>query len=381
MDLSEYDHKIFSEGIADFESVALEIFRFQYRNNPVYHEYVKALRLKLPDVTSIRQIPFLPIRFFKSHSVITTRFEPQIVFESSGTTGSVKSRHLVKDLSLYEKSFTKGFEIVYGPAKDLCIIGLLPSYSQRGNSSLVYMVNELVKQSLHQASGFYLKDYQTLFDTLATLEKEKQKTILLGVTFALLDFAEKYSLALKHTIIMETGGMKGRREEMIRQEVHDLLKASFNLPVIDSEYGMTELLSQAYSEGNGIFHCPPWMKVLIRDDEDPLSVQSAVGNQQSAVGNQQSAIGNQQSAVGSQQSAVGNRQSAVDSRERDESPIIIHNSLITAQGAINVIDLANIYSCSFIATDDAGKLYEDGSFEVLGRMDNSDLRGCSLLTL
>ncbi len=216
-------------------------------------------------------------------------------------------------------------------------IGVLSGFClltwKEGNSSLVYMVNELIQMSGHAESGFYLHEYDKLYSVLTSLEKKKQKTLLIGVTFALLDLAEKYSLPLAHTIIMETGGMKGRREEMIRREVHDILQQSFNVPAVHSEYGMTELLSQAYSKGNGIFHCPPWMKVLVRDEEDPLSVRMPPANQQMAF----------------------------------------------ATGAINVIDLANIYSCSFIATDDAGKLYNDGSFEVLGRMDNSDLRGCSLL--
>jgi hypothetical protein len=239
----------------------------------------------------------------------------------------------VKDIDIYKESFTKSFELFYGPVTNWCVIGLLPSYLERKNSSLIYMVDELIKKSSHPQSGFYLHEHEKLYPVLQSLENAKQKTILFGVTFALLDFAEKYPLPLQHTIIMETGGMKGRREEMIRREVHDILQKSFHAPVIHSEYGMTELLSQAYSKGNGIFHCPPWMKVLVRDDEDPLTI-----------------------------------------RELSLSP-----SPGPVAGAINVIDLANIYSCSFIATDDAGKLYQDGSFEVLGRIDNSDLRGCSLM--
>jgi hypothetical protein len=334
MDLSKYDHKIFTIGAKDFEPLALEIFRFQYDNNPVYHEYVNALQISVPAITAITEIPFLPIRFFKSHAVITTVFSPEIVFESSGTTGSVASRHLIKNIALYETDFTSGFEFFYGPVKDWCIIGLLPSYLERNNSSLVYMVKELTRQTGHTSSGFYLQGHDKLFATLKNLEKERQKTILIGVTFALLDFAEKYSLPLEHTIIIETGGMKGRRKEMIRQEVHDILERSFGLPAIHSEYGMTELLSQAYSKGNGIFHCPPWMKVLVRDDEDPLNVSVP--------------------------------------RFQTVTPVT---------GAINIIDLANIYSCSFIATDDAGRLFSDGSFEVLGRIDNSDIRGCSLMVV
>ncbi len=332
---SQWNHKIFTIKEKDVEPLALEIFRFQYSNNPVYHEYVNALHINARAVKSVVQIPFLPIRFFKSHTVQTTVFDPAAIFESSGTTGSSNSSHRVKDITIYKDSFTIAFQLFYGPISDWCIIGLLPSYLERGNSSLVYMVNELIQMSGHAESGFYLHEYDKLYSVLTSLEKKKQKTLLIGVTFALLDLAEKYSLPLAHTIIMETGGMKGRREEMIRREVHDILQQSFNVPAVHSEYGMTELLSQAYSKGNGIFHCPPWMKVLVRDEEDPLSVRMPPANQQMAF----------------------------------------------ATGAINVIDLANIYSCSFIATDDAGKLYNDGSFEVLGRMDNSDLRGCSLLAL
>jgi len=339
MDLTQYTHKLFLPTVSDFDQLALEIFRYQYRKNPVYHDYVNALSINDATVQNITQIPFLPISFFKSHSIQTTSFEPELIFESSGTTGSVNSRHLIKDAGLYKNSFITGFELAYGPIKDWCVIGLLPSYLERGNSSLVYMVDELTRQSGHPQSGFYLDEFEKLFTTLQQLEQAGQKSLLIGVTFALLDFAEKYSLPLKHTIVMETGGMKGRREEMIREEVHAVLKRSFCLNKIHSEYGMTELLSQAYSKGNGIFRCPPWMKVFVRDDEDPLSVVS--------------------------------RQSSVDSRQ----------SSIVSNGVINIIDLANIYSCSFIATDDAGRLYDDGRFEVLGRMDNSDLRGCSLMVI
>jgi Acyl-protein synthetase, LuxE len=308
-----------------FEALALEVFRFQSTNNPIYKAYLEALNVNPLFIVSIKQIPFLPIRFFKSHAVQSTLFEPAAIFESSGTTGSINSSHLVKNLSLYEESFIRGFELFYGPVKEYCILGLLPSYLERNNSSLVYMVDKLIQLSKHPQSGFYLDEYEKLYIILSELEKRKQKIILIGVTFALLDFAEKYSLPLCHTIIMETGGMKGRREEMIRLQVHDSLKKSLGVSVIHSEYGMTELLSQAYSKGEGIFNCPPWMKVMVRDEEDPLLVKE------------------------------------------------------NGSGVINVIDLANIYSCSFIATDDAGKINADGSFEVLGRMDGSDLRGCSLM--
>lgn len=327
---SEQNDKIFTVDQKGFASAAVEIFRFQYDNNPIYRNFSNALGFDNSKVQHIEQIPFLPINFFKTHTIQTTPFEPQMIFESSGTTGTVNSRHLVKDLSLYEKSFIKGFEIFYGPVQDYCILGLLPSYLERKNSSLLYMVDHLIRMSGHPSSGFYLNEFDKLLATLERLEQAKQKTILIGVTFALLDFAEKIiatgnAKQLEHTIIMETGGMKGRREDMIREEVHQVLKKAFNVPAIHSEYGMTELLSQAYSKKDGIFHCPPWMRVFVRDEEDP--------------------------------------------------------SQVSTQGAglINIIDLANIYSCSFIATDDVGKVYEDGSFEVLGRKDNSDLRGCSLL--
>lgn len=328
----QWNHKIFSTNEQGFEALSLEVFRYQYRVNPVYKNYVDALAVNSANIQQIEQIPFLPIRFFKSHTVMSGDFEPEAVFESSGTTTTLNSRHYVNDASLYKESFTRAFELFYGAAKELCIIGLLPSYLEKNSSSLVYMVNELITQSNHPLSGFYLNEHEKLVAVLQQLESRKQPTLLIGVTFALLDLAEKFTMPLQYTAVMETGGMKGRRKEMIRAEVHDVLKQAFHVPVIHSEYGMTELLSQAYSKGNGIFNSPPWMKVLVRDEEDPLYVRSSPGNRH-----------------------------------------------IT--GAINVIDLANIHSCSFIATDDAGRLYPDRSFEVLGRLDNSDLRGCSLLTL
>lgn len=353
----QWKDKIFTVTAQGFEGLALELFRFQYENNSVYHEYVNALRVNTETVHSIEKIPFLPIRFFKSHEIQTTSFAADTIFESSGTTGSVNSRHLVKDIGLYEKSFIDGFELFYGPAKEWCIIGLLPSYLERQHSSLIYMVNKLIALSGHANSGFYLNEFEKLFNVLKDLEKKKQKTLLIGVTFGLLDFAEAYSSPIQaglfdHTIIMETGGMKGRRREMIRQEVHGILKESFHVPGIHSEYGMTELLSQAYSDGDGIFQCPPWMKVLIRDDEDPLRVRH-LEEDSGRVGH-----------LGGESQRVGQPRG------------VRHIS-----GAINIIDMANVYSCSFIATDDAGKIFSDGSFEVLGRMDNSDLRGCSLMVL
>lgn len=321
----QWNHKVFGVNEAGFEALALEVFRFQSLNSPVYRDYLGALNINPATVTSLEKIPFLPVRFFKSHTVQTTSFEPAAIFESSGTTGSINSRHLVKDLSLYEESFTTAFQLFYGPVIEWCIIGLLPSYLERKGSSLVYMVDRLIQISEHPQSGFYLNENEQLFTLLTELEKRNQKTLLIGVTFALLDFAAQYPQLLQHTVVMETGGMKGRREEMIRPQVHELLKIAFQLPAIHSEYGMTELLSQAYSKGDGIFTCPSWMKILVRDEEDPFLVKR------------------------------------------------------TGSGTINVIDLANIYSCSFIATDDIGKIQPDGSFEVLGRIDGSDLRGCSLM--
>jgi len=341
----QWDHKIFNITETSFEQLALEVFRFQYRHNSLYKTYTDMLGIKAEKITSLYQIPFLPIGFFKTHAIKTTEFEPQAVFESSGTSQSVKSHHLIKDVELYRRSLMKGFEIFYGSVNDWCILGLLPSYLERRNSSLVFMTDELIKQSHHPQSGFYLNEYGKLYNTLKDLERKKQKTLLIGVSFALLDLAEQYPLHLQHTMIMETGGMKGRREEMVRQELHELLRMKFAVDLIHSEYGMTELLSQAYSKGNGIFHCPPWMKVLIRDEEDPFSVPPGVRSSEFKVQSSESEM---------------------------------RKSLT---GAINIIDLANIYSCSFIATDDAGKIYDDGSFEVLGRIDNSDIRGCSLMVV
>jgi hypothetical protein len=321
----EHEDKIFSTDGHDFEELAVNLFHFQYQHNPVYNEYVNSLPGVGPAVERLADIPFLPIQCFKTHIIRTTDFEPEALFESSGTTQSINSRHYIKDLSLYRKSFMTAFRQFYGPVEDWCIIGLLPSYLERKHSSLVVMVDELIRRSKHPASGFYLYEHEKLHELLQQLEAQGQKTLLIGVTFALLDFTEHFPLPLRHTIIMETGGMKGRREEITRQQVHDILKAAFGLPAIHAEYGMTELLSQAYAAGEGILHCPPWMKVLVRQEDDPFDVRSS------------------------------------------------------GSGIINVIDLANIYSCAFIATDDVGRVYDNGSFEVQGRMDNSDIRGCSLM--
>lgn len=323
----EWNHKIFTANKENFNPLALEIFHFQYDYNEVYRSFADAIGCRPDAVDTFEKIPYLPVRFFKSHPVVTTQFKPETVFESSGTTGMINSRHLVKDLLLYQQSFSQSFELFYGSVTGWCILGLLPSYLEKGNSSLVYMVNSLIQQSHHPDSGFYLYENEKLINKLQELEDRGQKTLLIGVTFALLDLAENFSFPLNHTIIMETGGMKGRRKEMIREEVHQRLKQSFSLKNVHSEYGMTELMSQAWSDGDGIFNYPPWMKVLVRDEEDPFTIN------------------------------------------------------LVGQGTINIIDLSNIWSCSFIATDDAGRINADGSFEVMGRIDGSDLRGCSLLYL
>jgi Acyl-protein synthetase, LuxE len=332
--VEDIEKAIFTVNDASFEALALRIFLFQYEQNKIYRQFCDALKIVPSAVTGIAQIPFLPIQFFKSKEVCSTAFEPAVIFESSGTTGSINSRHLVKKVKLYEESFYTTFRQFYGDVAKLCVVGLLPSYLERGNSSLVYMVNELVKKSAIANSGFYLYDLEKLRQTLQENERANTKTLLIGVTYALLDFAEKYPMELNNTVVMETGGMKGRREEITREEVHAQLKSRLGLTDIHSEYGMTELLSQAYSKGNGLFTCAPWMRILLRSEDDPFN--------------------------------------------------IVSNGSIKktyAPGVINVIDLANLYSCSFIATDDVGKLYADNSFEVLGRLDNSDIRGCGLMIL
>jgi phenylacetate-coenzyme A ligase PaaK-like adenylate-forming protein len=320
-------NNILSVSPATFKAQALQIFSFQYTHNTVYQQWVDALNINIEAVAELTDIPFLPVSFFKTHEIISGDFVAACTFESSGTTGTSNSRHFVKDLDIYTRSFTKGFSQFYGEPGDWCIIGLLPSYLERQGSSLIMMVEELVQLSAHPQSGFYLYEFDKLAAVLQDLEAKKQKTLLIGVTFALLDFAEQFPMSLQYTTVMETGGMKGRRREMVRQEVHGMLQSRLGVSAIHSEYGMTELLSQAYSHGDGIFKTVPWMKVLVRDEDDPLLITG------------------------------------------------------TGRGLINVIDLANVYSCSFIATDDVGKIYEDGSFEVLGRRDNSDIRGCSLMAI
>ncbi len=331
LQITELENKIFKASFYNFESLALDLFTFQYHNNVTYRQYVDSLNINIDVVTSFEKIPFLPISFFKTHAVKTTEFVPEIIFESSGTTGSINSRHYLKDTNLYIKSFSKAFELFYGNENDWCILAVLPSYLERENSSLVFMAESLIKKSENRYSGFYLDDDTKLYQTIMHNEILKQPTLLIGVTFALLDFVEKYTMKLKYTVIMETGGMKGRRKEIIRNEIHKKIQDSLGVKKVHSEYGMTELLSQAYSIGDGLFKCPPWMKILLRQQDDPLSLKTITYKKTS--------------------------------------------------GLINVIDLANIYSCAFIATDDIGVLHKNDHFEVLGRYDNTDVRGCSLLTI
>lgn len=312
----------------DFQSTALAIFRFQYENNPVYQEFCNHLNRTPKQVASVEDIPFLPIEFFKSKTVVTGTKKITKTFTSSGTSGSTTSKHHLTDLGIYRRSFREGFRHFYADETNYAFLALLPAYLERTGSSLVYMADDLIKRSKNAQSGFFLHNTDALVEKLHFLEETGQKTILIGVSFALLDLVEKHPFHLKNTIVMETGGMKGRRKELIREELHHILMQGFGTETIHSEYGMTELLSQAYSTGNGIFRTPPWMQILIRDVNDPLSYQP-----------------------------------------------------LGKSGGINVIDLANVYSCSFIATQDLGKTFADGSFEVLGRFDHADLRGCNLMVL
>lgn len=312
----------------EFEELALEIFQYQYVNNLVYRRFCNLLGVSKTSVKHCAQIPFLPIDFFKKEKVLSTTTEIQKLFTSSGTTGNTTSKHYITDLKIYEKSFRKAFTHFFGEIDNYCVLALLPSYLEREGSSLIYMTADLIEKSKHPSSNFYLHNTDELINTLEKLEKQKQPTLLLGVTYALLDVIEKQNFKLKYTTVMETGGMKGQRKEIIREELHQVLSKGFGIKNICSEYGMTELLSQAYSKENGIFECPPWMKIMIRDTENPLRI------------------------------------------------LPNHSS-----GGVNVIDLANIESCSFIATQDLGKKINDCQFEILGRFDHSDIRGCNLMVL
>ncbi len=311
-----------------FEKIALKVFRFQHENNLVYRAFCDLLKIEPQKVKTLQQIPFLPIQFFKSHAVVSNTNPVQNTFTSSGTTGMITSKHLVTDISIYEESYRQGFSEFYGNIEDYVVLALLPSYLEREGSSLIYMVEDLIQLSNHPESGFYLHNHEELIKKLTELDQSGQNVILIGVTFALLDLIEKHQFQLQNTIIMETGGMKGKRKEMIRDELHQQLCEGFGVTAIHSEYGMTELLSQAYSLGEGVFECPSWIQILIRDTEDALTYIPQ-----------------------------------------------------GKTGGINVIDLANINSCSFIATQDLGKKNPNNSFEVLGRFDNSDIRGCNLMVL
>ena len=326
---NDLQERIFTlHDLSGFRETALEVFRYQYSGNPVYNEFIRGLGRESGSVNRLEKIPFLPVEFFRNRKVITGDFPAQIVFESSSTTGSVPGRHFVTDLQIYEESFTRAFGIFYGDPSEYLIAALLPSYTEREGSSLVYMAEKLIGMSRNPLSGFYRDDIPGLITAICKGRNEDKKVLLLGVSFALLDLAEKNSPPdLSGVIIMETGGMKGRRKEITREELHSILTEKLNVRFIHSEYGMTELLSQAYSKGAGRFLCPPWMKVLIRDPQDPLTIFTETGR----------------------------------------------------TGGINIIDLANINSCSFLATSDLGRLHDDGSFEVLGRFDNSDVRGCNLM--
>jgi hypothetical protein len=328
-------NNIFSNAPSLFNQTALDLYAYQYSSNKVYQRWCDLIipaehpknEAGVPVMDHYTNIPAIPIGFFKTETVQTGNYEPVLYFESSGTTGTEQSKHYIKDESLYQQSFMTAFEAVYGSIQNWCIIGLLPAYLERPHSSLVYMVEHLIKASNNAQSGFYLYDHEALSQTLKANEAAGQKTLLIGVTFALLDFAAKFQMSLEYTTILETGGMKGRRKELTREEVHAELMDAFKVKSIHGEYGMTELLSQAYATGNGMYKCPPWMRVLVTEEEDPLTVKT-----------------------------IG-------------------------RGTLQVIDLANVHSCSFIATEDVGAVYADGSFEVFGRMDHSALRGCSLMVL
>lgn len=312
----------------DFNEVALEVFKHQFTNNRVYRSFCDLLYIHPSDVKSIEEIPFLPIQFFKSRKVISTSEPFETVFSSSGTTGNLTSKHYVSNVAVYEESFRKGFKHFYGDIKDYVVLALLPSYLERQGSSLIHMVNDMIAQSNFKESGFFLDDLDALSILLKNLDQTGKKVLLIGVSFALLDLIEKHQFQLNNTVVMETGGMKGRRKELVRNELHEKLKRGFGVKEIHSEYGMTELLSQAYSKGQGVFETPPWMQVLVRDTEDALEI-------------------------------LPNGKS----------------------GGLNIIDLANYNSCSFIATQDLGKVNQDNTFEVIGRFDHSDIRGCNLMVL
>ena len=324
---SSFEKRLFTQSDTSFNELCLELFQFQHQNNPVYRAYCDLICVEPEKIKVHTDVPFLPISAFKSHELKCENFEAEAIFTSSGTSGSQTSKHYIKNLKLYEKNFQLGFEHFYDKLENYCVLGLLPSYLEREGSSLIYMVNDFIQKSNHPKSGFFLNNPEELYEIMVELAAKKTKVLLIGVSFALLDFAERYKLTSNgNLIVMETGGMKGRRKELIREELHFILSKSFGVKHIHSEYGMTELLSQAYSKGDGVFETPSWMKVLIREHDDPFKLVS-----------------------------------------------------MGQSGAINIIDLANISSCAFIRTDDLGKQVSDNEFEVLGRLDVSDLRGCNLM--
>ncbi|MFW5663823.1 MAG: acyl transferase, partial [bacterium] len=312
----------------EFNDMALKVFRFQYLHNPIYRKFCEALNVPADVVNHYTGIPFLPIEFFRQQPVLCGAELPELVFTSSGTTGNKTSRHYVRHPEVYQKSFLKTFRIFFGDPEEYHILALLPGYLERSGSSLIYMTEELIRQSQSTHSGFYLKELSLLKDKIEILHDDPRRILLLGVSFALLDMVEKYSVHHPRLMVMETGGMKGRRKELVREELHEILQQGFGVEKIYSEYGMTELLSQAYSLGHGRFATPPWMKILVREPNDPLTVTAA-----------------------------------------------------ESSGGINVIDLANVYSCSFIATQDLGKVHREGIFEISGRFDHSDIRGCNLMVV
>lgn len=325
--MKPYKQQVFSiDNDLAFTETALQTFRYQAKNCQVYADFIAGLGIDIEQINTVAQIPFLPIEFFKSNHILSSAEAAEVTFTSSGTTGMITSSHYVTDVSWYEESFRKAFNLFYGDISGYTVLALLPSYLERQGSSLIYMAQDLIVQSNNPDSGFYLYNYDELAAQLAKQQIAAKPTLLIGVTFALLDFVEQHQINFPELIVMETGGMKGRRKEMVREELHAVLCEGFGVNAIHSEYGMTELLSQAYSKGEGIFYCPPWMKIITRDTNDPLTL------------------------------VTGGK-----------------------VGGINVIDLANINSCAFIATKDLGKIYADGSFEVLGRFDNADIRGCNLL--
>ena len=308
----------------DFKNKALALFNKQFNYNSTYNRYCKLLKIQPNQIKELNQIPFIPIQFFKTHKIVSNNKRITHLFKSSGTTGR-RSTNYVSDIDLYKKSFRNCFEFFYGPVQDFVFLGLLPSYLEQKNSSLVFMINDFIKHSKHEESEFYLKDYKKLYSTLIKLKKEKKKTVLFGVSYALIDFIENFALDLSGFNIIETGGMKGRRKEITREELHNKLSKGFNVKNIHSEYGMTELFSQAYSLKQGVFKNPPWMKTLVRDVNNPFSVSCS------------------------------------------------------GKGAINFIDLANINSCAFIASDDIGEVFDDSGYKISGRLSESDIRGCNLM--